>query len=69
MTSDRLTGRFGAGIKAFYTDCNDINKVIKTINLINNDTWEKYFTPASGQSMEAKSYKEALAKLAGQVKE
>ena len=69
LTSDRLTGRFGAGIKAFYTDCNDINKVIKTINLINNDTWEKYFTPASGQSMEAKSYKEALAKLAGQVKE
>lgn len=69
LTSDRLTGRFGAGIKAFYTDCGDINKVIKTIDLINNDTWEQYFTPASGQSMEAKSYKEALIKLAEQVKE
>lgn len=69
LTSDRFTGRFGAGLKAFYTDCGDINKVIKTISLINKATWEKHFTPASGQSMEAKSYKEALAKLAGQVKE
>ena len=69
LTSDRFTGRFGAGLKAFYTDCGDINKVIKTISLINKATWEKHFTPTSGQSMEAKSYKEALAKLAGQVKE
>lgn len=69
LTSDRFTGRFGAGLKAFYTDCGDINKVIKTISLINKATWEKHFTPASGQSMEVKSYKEALAKLAGQVKE
>lgn len=69
LTSDRFTGRFGAGLKAFYTDCGNINKVVKTISLINKDIWEKHFTPASGQSMEAKSYKEALAKLAGQVKE
>lgn len=69
LTSDRLTGRFGAGIKAFYVDCGNINKVIKAIDLINKDTWEKYFTPTSGQSMEAKSYKEALIKLTERVKE
>lgn len=69
LTSDRFTGRFGAGLKAFYTDCGDINKVIKNISLINKATWEKHFTPASGQSMEAKSYKEALIKLAEQTKE
>ena len=35
----------------------------------NKENWNKYFTPVAGQSMEAKSYKEALLKLAGQVKE
>lgn len=67
LTSDRFTGRFGAGLKAFYTDCGDMNKVIQTISLINKGTWEKYFTPASGQSMEAKSYKESLIKLSEQI--
>ena len=28
----------------------------------------KYFTPIAGQSMEAKSYKEALTKLTEQIK-
>ena len=63
LTSDRFTGRFGAGLKAFYTECNDMDRVIKTIRLINKDTWEKFFTPTSGQSMEAKSFKEAFSLL------
>lgn len=69
LTSDRFTGRFGAGLKAFYADCGDMDKVRKTISLINKETWEKFFTPTSGQSMEAKSYKEALTKLAEQIKD
>lgn len=66
LTSDRLTGRFGAGLKAFYTDCKNIDIVINVINLINKDNWEKFFTPTSGQSMEAKSFKEAFTSLSNQ---
>lgn len=69
FSNDRFTGRFGAGLKAFFTECKDIEIVVNTINHINKENWNKYFTPIAGQSMEAKSYKEALAKLAGQVKE
>ena len=69
ISKDRLTGRFGAGLKAFFTECKDIEVVVNTINLINKENWDKYFTPIAGQSMEAKSYKEALIKLAEQVKE
>ena len=69
ISNDRFTGRFGAGLKAFFTECKDIEVVVSTINHINKENWNKYFTPIAGQSMEAKSYKEALAKLAGQVKE
>lgn len=69
ISDDRFTGRFGAGLKAFFTECKDIEMVVNTINHINKENWNKYFTPVAGQSMEAKSYKEALAKLAEQVKE
>lgn len=69
ISKDRLTGRFGAGLKAFFTECKDMEVVVSTINLINKENWDKYFTPIAGQSMEAKSYKEALIKLAEQVKE
>nr|WP_302829148.1 hypothetical protein [uncultured Bacteroides sp.] len=69
ISKDRLTGRFGAGLKAFFTECKDIEVVVNTINFINKENWDKYFTPIAGQSMEAKSYKEALIKLAEQVKE
>lgn len=69
ISNDRFTGRFGAGLKAFFTECKDIEVVVSTINHINKENWNKYFTPIAGQSMEAKFYKEALAKLAGQVKE
>ena len=59
----------GQDLKAFYTDGGNIDKVIRAISLINKETWEKYFTSTFGQSMAAKSYKEALAKLLKQVKE
>lgn len=61
MSKDRLSGRFGTGLKQFYAEIEkDIDKVIATINLLNKDIWDTYFTPTAGQSMEAKSYKEAL---------
>lgn len=69
ISDDRFTGRFGAGLKAFFTECKDIEMVVNTINLIDKENWNKYFTPVAGQSMEATSYKEALVKLAEQVKE
>ena len=46
----------------------DIEVAVNTISLINKENWDKYFTPIAGQSMEAKSYKEALTKLAEQIK-
>lgn len=61
MSKDRLSGRFGTGLKQFYGEIEkDIDKVIATINLLNKDIWDTYFTPTAGQSMEAKSYKEAF---------
>ena len=68
ISNDRFTGRFGAGLKAFFTECKDIEVVVNTISLINKENWDKYFTPIAGQSMEAKSYKEALTKLTEQIK-
>lgn len=70
LTSDRFTGRFGAGLKNFYMDCSgNINKVIETIKLINKNTWETFFTPISGQSMEAKAYCKAFNLLSEQIQE
>ena len=60
ISNDRFTGRFGAGLKAFFTECKDIEVVVNTISLINKENWDKYFTPIAGQSMEAKSYKLSL---------
>lgn len=68
ISNDRFTGRFGAGLKAFFTECKDIEIVVNTINHINKENWNKYFTPIAGQSMEAKSYKEALTKSTEQIK-
>lgn len=67
MAKDRLTGRFGAGLKAFFTECKDMDLIINTINLINKDIWEEKFSPVAGQSVEAKFYKEALLYLSKQV--
>ena len=32
FSNDRFTGRFGAGLKAFFTECKDIEIVVNTIN-------------------------------------
>ena len=48
ISNDRFTGRFGAGLKAFFTECKDIEIVVNTINHINKENWNKYFTPIAG---------------------
>lgn len=64
LTKDRLTGRFAGGLKLFYEENGkDIHKVLDTITLIDKDTWNKHFTPKNGQSMEIKSFTEALKAL------
>lgn len=68
MSKDRLSGRFGAGLKQFYNEIEkDMEKVVATINLLNKETWDAYFTPKAGQSMEPKSYKEALLIITKQI--
>lgn len=42
----------------FFTSLNQDD--IDTINLIDKNAWDKHFITRSGQSMEAKSYAEAL---------
>lgn len=69
MSKDRLSGRFGNGLKQFYGEIEkDMDKVIATINQINKEIWDAYFTPKAGQSMEAKSYKEALLTVSKLIK-
>lgn len=64
LTQDRFTGRFAGGIKQFYEEHDkDIQKVLDTITLIDKDTWNAHFTPKNGQSMEIKSFAEALKAL------
>lgn len=68
MSKDRLSGRFGTGLKQFYGEIEkDMDKVIATISLLNKETWDAYFTPKAGQSMEAKSYKEALIEVSKRI--
>ncbi|MCD7939837.1 MAG: hypothetical protein LUH50_07020 [Bacteroides intestinalis] len=68
MSKDRLSGRFGTGLKQSYGEIEkDMNKVITTISLLNKETWDAYFTPKAGQSMEAKSYKEALVEVSKKI--
>ena len=69
MSKDRLSGRFGIGLKQFYGEVEqDMDKVIATINLINKEVWDAYFTPKAGQSMEAKSYKDALIEVSKKIR-
>ncbi len=64
LTSDRFTGRFAGGLKAYYKENGqDINKVIKAIQLIDKDKWERYFCPKQGNSMEITGYAEAFKAL------
>ncbi|MCD7933590.1 MAG: hypothetical protein LUH15_20855 [Tannerellaceae bacterium] len=68
LSKDRFTGRFGAGLKQFYYEIDrNFERLKATIELIDKDTWEKYFTPKAGQSMEAKSFKEAFIELSNSV--
>ena len=64
LTKDRFTGRFAGGIKQFYEENDkDIQKVLDAITLIDKDTWDRHFTTKNGQSMEIKSFTEALTAL------
>lgn len=61
LTTDKLNGRLGAGLKAFYKNHDsDLDKVEQVLNAITKTNWEKYFIAAKGQSMEAKAYEEAF---------
>lgn len=63
LSKDRFTGRFASGLKLYYNEVKDEQKVIDAINLLDKTTWNKHFTPNNGQSMEAKSYIEAFKAL------
>lgn len=64
LTNDRFTGRFAGGIKLFYEENGkNIQTVLDTITLIDKETWDKHFTATNGQSMEIKSFAEALKAL------
>lgn len=68
LTKDKLTGRFGAGLKAFYKNHDaDIEKVKLVLNAIDKTCWEKYFIPTQGQSMEAKAYEDAFNSILAEV--
>lgn len=68
MSKDRLSGRFGTGLKQFYGEIEkDMEKVVTTINLLNKESWDAHFTSKAGQSMEAKSYKEALLEVSKKI--
>lgn len=70
LTKDRLTGRFAGGIKQFYEENGkDIQKVLDAITLIDKEAWDKHFTTMNGQSMEIKSFAEALAALYSEFSE
>ena len=64
LTNDRLTGRLAGGIKLFYEENGkNIQTVLDAITLIDKETWDKHFTTTNGQSMEIKSFAEALKAL------
>lgn len=64
LTSDNLTGRFGAGLKDFYKKHDsDFEKVKKVLNGLNKAYWERYFSKKGGHSMEVKAYEEAFSSL------
>ena len=61
LSKDRLSGRFGSGLKQFYNEVDkDITKIISVLEKIDKQIWDNNFTPTKGQSLEARSYKEAF---------
>ena len=70
LTTDKLNGRLGAGLKAFYKNHDsDLSKVEQVLNAINKTNWEKYFIAAKGHSMEAKAYDEAFNSVLADLKQ
>lgn len=70
LTTDKLTGRLGAGLKAFYKNHDsDFEKVKQVLSAINKTNWEKYFVAAKGQSMEAKAYEDAFNSILADLKQ
>ena len=70
LTTDKLNGRLGAGLKAFYKNHDsDLSKVEQVLNAINKTNWEKYFIAAKGHSMEAKAYEEAFNSVLADLKQ
>lgn len=64
LSTDRFNGRFAQGLKLYYKEVgNDEQKVLDTLELIDKDAWNVHFSPANGQSMEAKAYVEAFKAL------
>lgn len=64
LAKDRLTGRFGEGLKNFYKNHDsDFDIVEKTLKAIDKDKWEAYFVDKGGRSMEVKAYEDALGKV------
>ena len=64
LSKDRLTGRFGRGLKNFYKNHDsDINKVEKVLEAIDKDKWESYFVAEGGKSMETKAYENAFKEV------
>ncbi len=63
LSKDRLTGRFGTGLKQFFNEVKDIEIIKDTLNAITKEIWEDDFVSKSGKSMEAKSFKQALKDL------
>lgn len=66
LTKDRLTGRFGEGLKNFHkSHDSDFDIVEKTLKAIDKEKWETYFVDKGGRSMEVKAYEDALGKVYG----
>lgn len=64
LTKDRLTGRFGEGLKNFHKNHNSNFDVVRNVlNAIDKDKWEAYFVAQGGRSMEVKAYEDALGKV------
>lgn len=64
LTSDRFNGRFAGGLKAYYKENGqNIEKVIRAINLIDRGKWERHFCSTQGKSMEIAGYADAFKAL------
>lgn len=64
LSFSNVSGRFTKGIKLFYAEINNnFEALISVLNRIDKKSWEKYFVPEIGRSLEPRGYKDALIKL------